>query len=219
MWAAPSSRGNYKRVVLPVNSMVLDAMQADAPQQGSMTPEPANQDGDLVLTVEWPETIFVGETGEVRLFLDIGQNPGSPPAREVEGEGAVDAPIDVSSFFEDNDVVGEARLDLSGPDLFPQGTISENLILGKRTKFAWSVLASQTGTYKGTIWFYLNIIPRSKGEIDHRTILARQVEIEARDIFGFQPEVVRGAGFFGILMSIVLAALFYYPNLFVFEKK
>ncbi|MCC6147272.1 MAG: hypothetical protein IT308_06855 [Anaerolineaceae bacterium] len=160
------------------------------------------------LILEWPESIRTGESGSLLLAL-AGEEGGfiAPTAKAEEREFS-EKLIAVSSLYETHQLVVEARLDMTGPDISPQGTMSEALAPGQKAQFAWSISPKQPGVYRGVLWLYLNIRPKTGGEIVRRALLARPLEIESGNVLVFSARVVRWAGIVGMLAGAVLGSYY-----------
>lgn len=166
-----------------------------------------------LLIFEWPETIRVGESDLLSLTLEVDQKGVLTPTVQIAGHAVTGTPVELPNLYETHNLVVETRLDLAGPDISPQGTMSELLRSGQKAQFAWSIHPNETGIYRGMLWLYLNIVPKSGGEIDRRTLLARQVEIEAVNVLGLPAKVVRWTGILGTVASTILGFPFFQDGL------
>ncbi len=135
------------------------------------------------LAVDLPRAIWSGDGGRATLVL--------APGVQVE-------PVQ-------GNLVLEARLELAGIAVQPQDSISEAVQPGQGVHFTWSLGPAPAGVYQGTLWVYLNTVPKSGGDADRQALLARPVKIEARDAyFGLPVRIVRWAGLLGLLLGLVL---------------
>jgi hypothetical protein len=97
----------------------------------------------------------------------------------------------------------EARLDIQGMTVTPQGAISQPLVKGQPMKFSWQVTPRMSGEYQGTLWLFLKVVEDQGGEIARHPMLAYPLEITTRDVFGIYPRTLRVA----CLMSALLGML------------
>lgn len=198
-----------------------------ATPEASPFPAPAGELSAInekrLLILEWPESIRVGESDLLLLTLEVDQKGVLTPTVQIAGHAVSGTPVELPNLYETHNLVVETRLDMAGPDISPQGTISEALRPGQKAQFAWSIHPNETGNYRGMLWLYLNIAPKSGGEIDRRTLLARQVEIEAVNVLGLPAKVVRWTGILGTVTSTILGIPFLQDGLLWiwrrFEKK
>lgn len=149
------------------------------------------------LVIEWPSVLRVGDSGAIRLALDI-----NPPGARIPAPNGDDQPV--AGLYATHNLVAEARLEIAGLDVLPQGSISEPLQLGKGAEFYWRVDPYRPGSYHGTLWLYINFIPKPGNEAGRVTLLARAIEIQAKDMLGFSVKTVRLAGLAGMMVSILL---------------
>ncbi|NPV75828.1 MAG: hypothetical protein HPY59_05560 [Anaerolineae bacterium] len=198
-----------------------------ATAEASPFPAPASElsavNEKRLLILEWPESIRVGESDLLLLTLEVDQKGMLTPTAQIAGHAVSGTPVELPNLYETHNLVFETRLDMTGPDISPQGTMSEALRPGQKVQFAWSIHPNETGKYRGMLWLYLNIAPKSGGEVDRRTLLARQVEIEAVNVLGLPAKVVRWTGILGTVTSTILGIPFLQDGLLWlwrrFEKK
>lgn len=172
-------------------------------------PEPAK--GELRRAVlDWPASVRVGDSRRANLTLEVvvpAVQPsleGRPSARPTEPPPLVVIP----DLYERYDVRAEARLDLAGVELRPEGTILQPLRPGEPVEFTWSISPRAVGTTQGTLWLYLNLRPKKGGENQQMTLLARPVELRAVNVWGLPAGVVRWGSAVGMLISLLFAAPF-----------
>lgn len=129
------------------------------------------------LEVKWPAFLRVGESGPVEVEIAPGGQP----------EGLA--------------MTAAARLDL--PALAGQPTeVGGMLMDGQPVRFAWDVLASETGEQKGLLWLSIWV---EEGELPGQEIavLARPVQIPVRNPLGWR--IAAGVGLFmGVAGALIL---------------
>jgi hypothetical protein len=157
-----------------------------------------------LLSWEWPAVIRVGDSDRVRLTLEMDQAGKVTPTAEVSGNPIGGQPVYVPDLYDTHNIVAEARLDLAGMVISPEGTIDEPLTRGQTITFYWSIRPSEAGNYEGTLWFFLNLVPKKGGDTIRQPIMAQRVNIEAQSIFGLSGNTVRIAGAAGSVVSAVL---------------
>jgi hypothetical protein len=80
---------------------------------------------------------------------------------------------------------------------------------GQAVSFFWSVRPEESGTYRGTVWFYLRFVDKVSGEESQRTVSAQLVEIEAVNLLGLPANLVRTAGGVGSVIGAVVGFPFF----------
>ncbi len=140
------------------------------------------------LRLDLPNAIWGGETGRAFLILESGDPTAMPDLQTT-----------------DNQVL-EARLELAGIVGQPQGSISETMQPGQTIRFAWDLSAAQPGDFHGTLWVYLDRVPKAGGDVDRQALLALPVEIAARaPLLGLPVPVTRWVGALGFVFGFLLA--------------
>ena len=158
----------------------------------------------LVL-IEWPEKIRLGDGDIVRLTLEVDETGVVTPTAEIEGHQVTGTPVEIPDLYETHNLVVEARLDLAGAAVSPpQGTIQEPLRRGQVLHFYWSIQTQQIGRTRGTLWLFLNLIPKDEGEPDRKALLSKQLEIETVSVLGLPANLARWTGAIGTAFSVVL---------------
>ena len=84
----------------------------------------------------------------------------------------------------------EARLDIPGGRVLPQGTVRQTLAAGQRPKFAWQFIPYSENKFSGTLWVFINSVSES-GQVDRSPLLAYPLEMQARGGFGIPMQAVR----------------------------
>jgi hypothetical protein len=141
------------------------------------------------LHITWPQKIRLGDTGKVTLALEM------EPV-----EGAAETP----GLFDAYQVVAEARLDKAAMQLIPASTISEPMAAGRELNLYWQARPAAPGKYKGTLWLYLNLVPKAGGEVERRPLVARPIEMQVTPVLGLPAFVVRWACIAGVGLAVLL---------------
>ncbi|MFL7867913.1 MAG: hypothetical protein AB8I58_03740 [Anaerolineales bacterium] len=171
------------------------------------TPQPAIPESRR-LTLEFPPVIRTGDSARVRLQLEVDDKGNVTPTAIVEGNVVTGEVVQIPNLYETHFVVAEARLDMAGVEVQPQGTISEPMSPGKPVTFYWSVHPEESGRYEGTVWLHLHFIPMTTliGEQESRIVVSVQfLDIEAKSFLGFMKGgAARGIGALGSVVGSVL---------------
>ena len=98
----------------------------------------------------------------------------------------------------------EARLELSGMQIIPQGELIEPLIPGQSVHLSWSIRSPENGTYGGMVWIHLRLIPRAGGMENRIPLTAQRITIHAGDILGLGGAEARSLSVVGLALGLVL---------------
>lgn len=142
-----------------------------------------------LLTLHYPATIRLGEAD--RLRLNIAVQPDS-----ILGGNF--------NTYETYQIFVETRLEMSGMNIQPTGTVSEPLRQGQSANFFWSVHPREAGRFEGTVWLYLRFVPRGGGAEIRQPISAQTIQIEVSTLFGLQAEPARLLSLPGAFISTIL---------------
>ncbi len=153
--------------------------------------------------LEWPASIHVGDSDVLTLTLQVDQAGKLTPTAQISGHEVTGTPVFIPGLYDTYNLVAAARLDLAGVEISPQGMVSQPMRPGQAVFFSWSISPSQLGKYRGTLWLYLNLVPKSGGEPDQLTLLAPQIQIESVSVFGLPGPVARWGGVAGTSLSFV----------------
>lgn len=156
------------------------------------------------ISFEWPEKIRLGDSDIFRLTLEMDETGSVTPTLVVEGQQATGTPVEIPDLYDTHNLVAEARLDLAGADVMPQGSVQEPLRRGQTLNFYWSVHPQQVGRTRGTLWLFLNIVPRKGGESERKALLSKQMELETVSVLGMPANLARWFGAIGAVVSVVL---------------
>lgn len=162
------------------------------------------------LTLEYPRKIKAGaESDIIRLTLEVDSLGNIKPTANVSGHVVEGEVIEIPNLYDTHNVTAEAVFDIAGLEVRPPGVTFQPLKPGERLDFFWSVSAQNVGTYRGTIWLYLDFESRSSGEKSRVPVSAQLVEIEAVDFFGFSINFVRTSGVVGSILGVVVGFPFF----------
>lgn len=172
------------------------------------------------LTLEFPPRIRLGDSGEVRLMLEVDDLGNLTPTAEVGGNVVTGEVIEIPNLYESHHVIAEARFDIAGMEVRPAELSSEPLSQGNAALFKWSIRPPEVGVYRGTIWLYLRFVDKSSGEESRKTVSAQSVEIEATNFLGLSGNLARMTGIAGSILGTILGFPFLEEILkFIFKKR
>lgn len=171
------------------------------------------------LTLEYPSAIRAGDADVVRLTLEVDDLGNLTPTVSVAGNTTQGQVLLIPDVYETHNVVAEARLDLAGVDVKPEGLVSEPLLRGQKVTFYWSVQPAEIGHFKGTAWFYLRFVPRGAGEASRQALSAQTVEFDSTALFGLKAGLARWLGLAGTFLGSILGFPFLEQLLMVFWKR
>jgi hypothetical protein len=161
------------------------------------------------LTLEYPSRIRAGDSDVVRLTLEVDDLGNVTPTAQFGGDVITGEVVEIPNLYETHNVIAEARFDVAGLQVSPLDLISQTLSRGQAVSFFWSVRPEESGTYRGTVWFYLRFVDKISGEESQRTVSAQLVEIEAVNLLGLPANLVRTAGGVGSVIGAVVGFPFF----------
>lgn len=172
------------------------------------SPAPAQLLERRQMVWEWPEQLREGDADVVDLRLKMDAQGTLTPTAQVGGHVVEGQGVEIPNLYDTHNLVVEARLDLVGFEMTPQGEVSEPLRPGEEVVFRWTVRCKEAGNYRGTLWVALNLVPKAGGETLRRVLLAAPVDIEVRSVWGLPAQTVRILGGIGTAVSTVLGIPF-----------
>jgi hypothetical protein len=200
--AATASSGGSSAISPGSPTLVATLTPTQAP-----TPLPAIPEARL-LFLEWPPTIRVGDSRRIHLSLQVDAEGRLTPTVSEAGNLSRGEPVQIPNLYATHNVVVEARFDITGVQVSPDGEVMEPMQPGQKVDFYWSVKPQDVGTYQGTIWLHLHFIPLEsglQGGADSRIALTAQpVEIQAINFLGLGGTPARILGGVGALLGSVL---------------
>lgn len=161
-----------------------------------------------LLTMEWPKEICLGEMDIVKLKFEIysgNATTQSIDTFDISSIGQLAVSSESPDFY---NVVAEVRFDMPGMIIEPKGAISKPVIPGKDLSFFWNLRPARSGNYPGTLWLYLNLVPREGGKVNRLTLMANPLQIEVASILGLQAKTARWVSITGILISLLVGFKF-----------
>jgi hypothetical protein len=185
------------------SSIIPPQTSAPAPTQAP-TPLPAIPEARL-LFMEWPPTIRVGDSRRIHLSLQVDSEGRLTPTVSEAGNVSRGVPLHIPNLYDTHNVVVEARFDIAGVEVSPQGEVMEPMQPGETVNFYWSVKPTDVGTYQGTIWLHLHFIPLQGGADSRIALTAQPVEINAINFLGLGGAPARILGGVGVLLGSVLS--------------
>ncbi len=172
------------------------------------SPAPAQLLERRQLVWEWPDRLREGDADVVDLRLKMDAHGTLTPTAQVGGHVVDGQSVEIPNLYDTHNLVVEARLDLVGFEMTPQGEVSEPLRPGEEAVFRWTVRCKEAGNYRGTLWVALNLVPKAGGESIRQVLLAAPVDIEVRSVWGLPAQTVRILGGIGTAVSTVLGIPF-----------
>ncbi|HMD88464.1 MAG TPA: hypothetical protein VKF38_04820 [Anaerolineaceae bacterium] len=167
-------------------------------------PEQASLQEKRLLSIEWPSSIRVGDSDIIRLMLEVDMQGQITPTVEVSGHKILGRKISIPDLYDADNIFAEARLDMAGMQVSPDGAVRQTMLPGQTLIFYWSISPNQAGTYRGTLWVYLDLVPKSGGEMDQRTLLAYRIDIQSNTVLGLSATTARWFGAGGAVFSSIL---------------
>jgi hypothetical protein len=164
---------------------------------------PATLQERRLAVLEWPSSIHVGDSDVLTLTLLVDQAGRLTPTAQIGSHKVTGAAIFIPDLYDTYNLVAAARLDLAGVQVSPQGMVSQPMRPGQNIFFSWSISPNQLGQYRGTLWLYLNLVPKNGGDADQLTLLAPQIQIESVSVLGLPGPVARWSGVAGTGLSFV----------------
>jgi hypothetical protein len=163
-----------------------------------VTQSPAIQEARRI-TLEWPPTIRVGDSDVIRLTIEVDAQGNLTPTAQIEGHETRGETVLIPNLYDTHNVMAEARLDMAGMQVTPEGEVGEPLLPGQSVTFYWSVRPQEVGAYRGTVWVHLRFIPRAGGEELRSPLTAQLVEVQAVNLLGLGGNTARWLGGLGTL--------------------
>ncbi len=157
-----------------------------------------------LLSLEWPSRLRVGDSDIVKLTLEVDASGNITPTAEIGDHEITGQPVFIPNLYDTHDLVLESRLDLAGIQVEPSGSLSSPLQPGTTVTFYWSLSADHPGTYRGTLWVYLNLIPRDGGPSQQQVLLGKRLDIEAQNLLGLTGGAARTTGVIGAVFGFIL---------------
>ncbi len=157
------------------------------------------------LNLEWPPKLREGESGLIKMTLEVDDQGNLAPTAEVEGNIVRGETVIIQDLYDTHHVVAEARLDMAGVEISPNGEISEALRPGQSVTFYWNIRTPQVGRFKGTVWLHLLFIPMNGEEPESRTMVSAQlIDVETVNFLGLGGTSARLLGGVGTLVGSIL---------------
>lgn len=166
-------------------------------------------DDDSILEREqfsifWPEKIRTGASDTIQVLVEMDQDFLSNDN------------LSLDAFY----VNLETRVEMAGIDINPSGVMSKNILPGQKINFTWAIVGKIPGEYKGTIWLYLNLIPKQSSEKSiKKTLIAKPIKISVRNFLGLNLNIVRVIAYVVIFISTIAILFVIHKNKTNFYKK
>ena len=196
-------------VAAPAQAPAAIATRVAQPTQAASVQLPPAVPEARLLTLEYPSAIRAGDSDVVRLTLEVDDLGHLTPTVSVAGNTTQGQVVLIPDVYETHNVVAEARLDLAGVDVKPEGLVSEPLVRGQKVTFYWSIQPAEIGHFKGTVWFYLHFVPRGAGEESRQALSAQTIEIDSTALLGLKAGWARWLGLAGTFFGSLLGFPFF----------
>ncbi|MHB8135813.1 MAG: hypothetical protein ACYDH1_16505 [Anaerolineaceae bacterium] len=155
---------------------------------------------DNQISIRWPESVRTGEKDAIQIIVSLARDfrPLIDQSKTSTLKG-IDLPIDQFN------INLEARVDLAGMRIEPKGLLSKNIQPGQEVKFNWDISSNRAGEYDGTLWLYMNLVPKDhSSEKMKEVLLAKPIRITITNILGFPVIFIRVFAFTLLLVSTIL---------------
>ncbi len=199
--------GLVQTITVEPTAVVLVTKTPEATRAPLPTPTALAMEQRLMV-VELPKKIRAGDSDVLRLSLVMDESGQVTPTAEAGGHAASGEPVEIPNLYDSYNIIAEARLDLAGMEVQPQGSVKQPMQPGVPVEFVWSLSPNHPGNFRGMLWLYLNLIPKAGGAQDQRALLARPVEIKAVTVLGMAAPLARWIGAVGSVLSFVFGIPF-----------
>jgi hypothetical protein len=181
------------------HSLTRTEMQLSTPsaQPGAQPPAVLEE---RRLTLEWPSTLRQAEENRyVQLTLAVAEHGEITPTLSVEGDETSDEPVLIPNVYDTHNVMAEARLDIAGLAVAPDGLTSLSLRPGEAVTFRWNLRATEIGAYRGTVWLYLRYLPLDGSPETRDALKALDIDIHVVNFLGIGGPAARLMGVAGMI--------------------
>ena len=144
--------------------------------------------GPYTVTLRYQEKIRVGDESVFRLEMDYSSDPLQQRLPNLEKTG----------------MYWETRLDLYHLVLYPQGLAKKTMVSGDSFRFQWRIQPTESGSYQGKLWIYVNFISEDNQENIRVALVARDIEVEGITLLGADAPTIRRIAIAGILICVVV---------------
>jgi len=146
-----------------------------------------------VLSLETPAWVRLGQAGTVRLRVF----PSSPRQQRAP------SPTPVPNSPLTNPLI-EARLELPGGLVDPDGSQMSPLPTGGALAFEWNVRSADPGEIDGTLWVYQDMQPGTDGSGDQRALAAFPLAVKTISLAGLSAATLRVLAILAIALGLLL---------------
>lgn len=151
----------------------------------------------IALRILWREKIRIGD--QETIILEV--NPADNYLSLSEG-GDIDNNNTKYDIYDDFNVVLESRLDLPGINISPVGLIENPYLRGQIIKNEWKVKSNLTGRTRGTLWLYIDLVPKNDGATQRMMVLALPLTIHSVGFWHLSTPIIRA-----ILLTVLVLML------------
>ena len=185
MWAAlPNPR---ESIVQPISN---NQIKIPTGAQGSATPRMEARQ----IVLEWPHSMRIGESGEIILKFE-------PLDGGTDLQNLSNGTIDIYST---NNIMAEARFEVAGITVNPVNPRRESMPAGQTVRFKWEVGTDEEGSYAGTVWLSLRLLPLDGGEAMQMPIYIQQINLKTTSLLGLNESMAYWLGGLGLLLAAAL---------------
>lgn len=145
------------------------------------------------LSLEAPAWVRLGQAGTVRLRVF--------PASPRQQMSSSPMPIPNNSLV--NPLI-EARLELPGGLVDPNGSQISPLTSGGSLAFEWNVCSTDPGELDGTLWVYQDTPPGMDGSANQRALAAFPLTVKTLSLAGMSTATLRVLAILAIALGLLL---------------
>ena len=157
------------------------------------------------ISLDWPETLRIGETGRITLSVEPQPGAGSISSSQGLALRHPEASEPWRGFGEGLAI--DARLDLVGLQLYPANEARTALPPGKLLRLFWQVRAARGGDYPGNAWLYI-VFPQTDSAQNvsglSLPLSAQNLAIKVISLAGLDVSQARFLGAAGIATGLLL---------------
>ncbi len=181
-----------------VQTITRGEMQISTPSAEPGIPAPAVPE-ERLLSLAWPSTLRQGDANRF-VVLQLAVEDGLvTPTVSLEGEESSTESVLIPDVYDTHNVMAEARLDIAGLPVAPDGLVSVSLRPGETVEFRWNVRGTEIGTYRGTVWLYLRYLPLDGGPETRDALKAIDIEMRVVNFLGIGGPAARLIGVGGLI--------------------
>jgi hypothetical protein len=200
-WPAAARTKILELGMMPIDSRAADTTGTSPGTASAYSSDEGSADSGIEvqsIILEYPTWLREGDDGVIQLQLHAAsyETPGGATKQPSTAPG-------------NRNVIAEASVDLPGAQVRPFEAVSTPLVNGKPVDFVWSLVLTESKTYRGTAWLFL-ILAEPETEVGTRIpISAQSVQVAGNAFLGMSGKAARVGGALGLGGSVVLALPFF----------